>query len=294
MNNDWVNRQEYAFAPHYFTTTEGQMHYVDEGKGKPIVMVHGTPVWSYVYRKMIKDLSANYRCIAMDHLGFGLSDKPPLADYSPQAHAQRLTDLISHLQLEDITLVVHDFGGPIGLSYTLAQPDQVKQLVIFNTWMWSLNEYPEFVRAGKIASSPLGRFLYKYFNFSPKVLIKQAFFDKAKLTKVLQQQYIKAFPDTKTRGGTIAFAKHLLSSSEWYNSLWQQKEKLKDIAMLILWGKKDTLLTPILLKKWKENFAHAQIEELEAGHFVQEEKPAEAIMFIRAFLAKEKTKSLER
>ena len=131
MNNLSVNVQEYPFTSHAFDSPDGKLHYIDEGKGKVIFFVHGTPVWSYVYRKLIKDLSAQYRCIAVDHLGFGFSDKPQDADYAPEAHARRLEALIEHLQLQQITLVVHDFGGPIGLCYALRHPENVDKVIIF-------------------------------------------------------------------------------------------------------------------------------------------------------------------
>lgn len=291
MNNPLVNVQEYPFTSHAFNSPAGKLHYIDEGEGEVIVFVHGTPVWSYVYRKLIKDLSTQYRCIAVDHLGFGLSDKPQEADYAPEAHAKRLEAFIEALQLKQFTLVVHDFGGPIGLYYALKHPENVDKVIIFNTWMWSLNEYPEFVRAGKIAGSSFGKFLYKYFNFSPKVLIKQAFYDKSKLTKATHQQYIQAFPDARSRTGPAAFAKHLLASSTWYDSLWKQKHLLQQKPVLILWGAKDPLLSPVLLKRWKETLPEAKIVALEAGHFVQEEKPEEALSYMHAFLNTQKVLS---
>ena len=118
-NITWLNEQEYPFKPHYFDVGPGRIHYVDEGSGETVVMVHGSPVWSFIYRHLIKGLQANYRCIALDHLGFGLSDKPQKWIYTPEAHSDNLTKLIEHLQLKDITLVVHDFGGPIGLHYAI-------------------------------------------------------------------------------------------------------------------------------------------------------------------------------
>ncbi len=100
-------------------------------------MVHGTPTWSFMYRHLIRDLSPRYRCIAPDHLGFGLSDRPAGWSYRPEDQARNLARLIETLGLKDLTLVVHDFGGPIGLAYALDHPENVRRLVLFNTWMWS-------------------------------------------------------------------------------------------------------------------------------------------------------------
>ncbi|MEK6476015.1 alpha/beta fold hydrolase [Catalinimonas sp. 4WD22] len=286
MDRSWVDWENYPFQAHYFGAEQGRMHYVDEGEGEVAAFVHGTPVWSYVYRHLIKDLSTHYRCVAVDQLGFGFSDKPQNADYSPEAHAQRLENLLEQLQLEPLTLVVHDFGGPIGLSYLFKYSEKVKKIILFNPWMWSLNDYPEFVRVGKIAGSIFGKVLFKYFNFSPKVLINQAFYDKSKLSTATHQQYIQAFPDPKSRSGPVAFAKHLLASSDWFNQLWEKRQILKEKPTLILWGNKDTLLSPALLKRWKECLTDAKVIELESGHFVQEEKPREVLEHISQFLKK--------
>src|SRR5262249_20412588 len=131
-NTDWIDRTEYPFTSRYLDLDAGRMHYVDEGEGHPIVMVHGTPDWSFLYRHLIKPLSVGYRCIAPDHLGFGLSDKPIGWGYRPADHARNLRALIDHLGLERYTLVVHDFGGPIGLACAIERPEQVERLVISN------------------------------------------------------------------------------------------------------------------------------------------------------------------
>lgn len=284
MKNN-INSQLYPFKSNYLETSAGHLHYLDEGEGPVLLMVHGTPAWSFSYRHLIRELSQDYRCIAVDHLGFGLSNKPHKADYSPQAHAERLEQLIMHLQLKNIALLVHDFGGPIGLNYAVKQPANVSKVVIFNTWMWSLNDYPEIVKGAKIAGSWLGRLLYKYFNFSPKMLVKQAFHNKSKLTKEVHRHYTDVFPDANSRSGPFAFAQHLLKSSEWYDQLWKQQEVLQQQEVMILWGKNDPLLPYALLQRWKKILPDAEIHEMEAGHFVQEEKPEEAIRLIRQFLS---------
>lgn len=287
--NTHVSLELYPFASHYFEPPQGRMHYVDEGQGPVILMVHGTPAWSFTYRHLIQGLSQDYRCIAADHLGFGLSDKPQAADYSPAAHAERLQLLIEHLQLKDFSLMVHDFGGPIGLSYALQHPDHVRDIILFNTWMWSLNDYPDIVRGAKIANSWLGKLLYKYFNFSPRVLVRQAFYNKSKLTKEVHLQYTSVFPDAASRKGPMAFARHLLASSEWYNQLWQQRDKLQEKDVMFLWGKRDPLLPYAFLQRWKKTLKKAEIHELEAGHFVQEEKAEEAVALCRKFLQQKKS-----
>jgi pimeloyl-ACP methyl ester carboxylesterase len=126
---EWLDRSVYPFKPRYLQVSGGRMHYVDEGRGDPILMVHGTPTWSFVYRHLIRDLSRDYRVVAVDHLGFGLSDKPENGPYRPQQLASNLRTVIDQLQLRGFSLAVHDFGGPIGLSYAIEEPANVRALV---------------------------------------------------------------------------------------------------------------------------------------------------------------------
>lgn len=113
---DWLNQTEYPFAAHYFDTPQGKMHYVDEGDGEPTVLLHGNPGWSFKYREIIKAMSPTHRCIAPDYLGFGLSDKPADWDYLPVNHNQHVEALLDSLNLNDITFVFNDWGGPFAMS----------------------------------------------------------------------------------------------------------------------------------------------------------------------------------
>src|SRR4051812_20025305 len=119
MPPPWLDTEAYPFAPHYVALRQGRVHYVDEGSGPVMLLVHGTPTWSFEYRHLIRAFSARFRVIAPDHLGFGLSDRPQRFSYSPEAHAEVLREFVSALGLSDVFLVVHDFGGPIGLPLAL-------------------------------------------------------------------------------------------------------------------------------------------------------------------------------
>lgn len=284
----WLDKNEYPFAPHYFQTEYGRMHYVDEGQGDVIVMVHGTPEWSFVYRKLIKGLSKDYRCIAPDFLGFGLSDKPTSYSYKPEEQAKLLEQFITSLDLKNITLVVHDFGGPFGLSYAINHPDNVRKLVIMNTWLWSVKDDPFYTRFSRLMKTPLGNFLYLQLAFSPRVIMKQAFADKAKLTKHIHQHYLKVFPTPESRRSTHAYAKSLVDSDAFWSSLWEQREVIQDIPALILWGMKDIAFKEKDLKRLETVFKKAQTIRLEnVGHFVQEEAEEEILPNIKDFLKRE-------
>ena len=129
-------RHLYPFTSHYIGVSGLKYHYIDEGQGEPIVMVHGNPTWSFYYRELIKALSGSYRCIASDHIGCGLSDKPDVTDYDYRLRS-RVDDLdkLSNTVTagEKITLVLHDWGGMIGMAYALRHPEKIARLVVMNT-----------------------------------------------------------------------------------------------------------------------------------------------------------------
>ncbi|MEX2345148.1 MAG: alpha/beta fold hydrolase [Balneolaceae bacterium] len=262
----------------------GAMHYVDEGEGDIILFVHGTPTWSFLYRDFIKNMSKNYRAIAIDHIGFGLSEKPVHFEGRPQDHAKNLSAFIQKLDLKNITLVVHDFGGPIGLAAGMDQPERIKQVVLFNTWLWETQSNEAIQKADKIIQSFLGRFLYLRYNFSPRVLLKKGFADKTKLSKEIHRQYIKPFPDKNSRLGLYRIAQSLAGSSEWYSDQWEKLQVLQDKPWLIIWGIKDEFFTPEFLDKWTERLPGAAKAVYQCGHFVQEECTGEAIAAMRKFL----------
>jgi len=275
---------EHTFESHWVQLPDGRVHYIDEGRGPVIVLVHGTPTSSYLYRRLIPALAREQRVVAMDHLGFGRSGKPAVADYRPMAHARRLEEMIDRLGLEDVVLVVHDFGGPIGLSHAIERPGNVRGLVLFNTWMWSLAGTPA-ERISRLFSGVIGRFLYTRLNFSPRVILKAAFGDRRKLTKEAHRRYMDAFPTPAERIAPWILARELIGSTEWYDGLWQRRERIVDKPALVLWGMKDPAFTPAYLERWKQVLTHARfVEFAESGHFVQEEAPDEAAARILEFV----------
>jgi haloalkane dehalogenase len=285
QDTEWIDRAEYPFAPHWFATEHGRMHYLDEGQGSPVVMVHGTPAWSFLYRHLIKGLSPKHRCVAADHLGFGLSDKPAGSafSYRPQDHARNLGALLNSLGLDNITLVVHDFGGPIGLSYALEHPERVKRLVIVNTWMWSLRGDPHFARPGKLFGGGLGRFLYEKFNFAVAVMLKKA--ARGKLTDTAWRHYQKPMRDIAARYAAWVMARELIGSSDWYEGLIRQKEKIEVKPALVLWGLDDFAFPKKLMQNWSLLLRKAEIQSFpDAGHLVLEEKGTELAGLIEKFI----------
>ena len=152
----WVDREAYPFRSRFIELASGRrVHYIDEGEGDVVLFVHGTPTWSFEWRHVIRALARTHRCVAMDNLGFGLSDRPRDFDYCPESHARMLRAFVERLGLNDVTLVVHDFGGPIGLPLALHEPSIVRRLVVFNTWMWSFADDPEMTRKARHARGRL-------------------------------------------------------------------------------------------------------------------------------------------
>ncbi|MEL6924277.1 MAG: alpha/beta fold hydrolase [Bacteroidota bacterium] len=281
----WVDTNAYPFQSNFFSTPFGKLHYVDEGTGPVLLFVHGTPTWSFLYRRYIKALSKNYRCIAIDHLGFGLSDKPQNFAGTPQAHAKNLQALIDYLALDDFTLVVHDFGGPIGLSVAIAQPERVERVVLFNTWLWATKEDADAQKIDSILHSWLGNKLYLYTNFSPRYLLKKAFHDTGKLTKKTHQQYQRPFPNSSSRHGLLNIGKSLVGSSDWFAAQWKKIDRIRHKPFLVLWGDKDMFVRETHLNQWMATLTRAELHRYEAGHFVQEEAFDESLQAMRRFLA---------
>lgn len=280
----WVDRREYPFTPRALDVEGGAMRYVDEGDGPVVLMVHGTPTWSFLYRHLVKALAPRYRCVAPDLLGFGLSAKPRSASYRPAEQARRLTTLIDTLGLKDLTLVVHDFGGPIGLAHAIERPQNVRRLVLFNTWMWSLRDDARFARAGRVFGSALGRILFERFAFSTQVLWRTAIADKARYSSAIHAQYRAALATAGDRRVTWHYARELLASSEWYDSLWARRDRIADTPALLLWGMKDPAFGAAL-PRWRALFTRAEVVEFaDAGHAPPEERGPEAAVMVERFL----------
>lgn len=284
FSQSWVDTTRYPFENKFLQLEAGNMHYVDEGKGEIILFVHGTPTWSFLYRDFIKELSKDYRCIAIDHLGFGLSGKPDSIPGTPQWHSQNLSEFIRKLDLQNITLVVHDFGGPIGLAAGIENSTRIKKVVLFNSWLWATDQKKEAQKIDKTINSWLGKFLYLNMNFSPKVLLKKGFANKKGLSKEVHQQYIKPFPDKSSRIPLLNLAKALLGSSNWYQKQWEQLDELSAKEWLILWGTEDEFITMESLQKWQERLSNSKTKEFACGHFVQEERTDESIKEIVNFM----------
>lgn len=262
------------------------MHLVDEGRGDPIVFVHGNPSWSFEFRHLIRALRSDVRCIAPDHIGFGLSARSSLSeDHHPQTHARNLAALLDHLELRDITLFLSDWGGPIGLDFARRHPGRVRRLVISNTWCWPVGGDLHFRSFSFLMSSALGQYLVRRHNFFVDWLLPMAVGDRSMLTPEIKEHYRNAQPDPEARRASAALPGHIVGARDWLDSIWKEHARFADKPVLILWGLKDMAFRRKELDRWASAMWDYERREFEhCGHFLAEEAPAEVVSALRAFL----------
>lgn len=261
------------------------MHYIDVGQGKPIVFLHGSPTWSFLYRKLIANLSKNFRCIGVDHLGLGLSQKPKKVDYRPAAHTRRLEALIEHLDLRDVTIVGHDFGGSIGMDWASRNPDRFRDLVLFNTWVWSLDKSMVIRFVTQVATSPLNLYWFRLLNPSPKFYLPILFADEHNLPKWVQDQFQHAFNNQFETYCPEALARAMTAKDGWFESVAKGYSAMKK-PCLILWGGDDRTYGEDALQRMQAIIPYAATVVLPGvGNYVPEEAPQSCIQHIRAFIS---------
>ncbi len=285
-NHEWLDRTEYPFESKFFQVNGTRMHYVDEGKGNTVLFIHGNPSWSFDSRKLIKGLSGNFRCIAIDHIGFGLSAKPVYYDYSTGNHAKTLEAFIDFLGLENITLVMHDFGGPIGFDYAIKNPDKISRLIVMNSWLWDSSSDDSFKKIRNLLGNPLIPLMNRYLNFYSRYMLP-ASFGGYKLSGHLLDHYAKPFKKITERNGPMSFGRSLLNDQHWFQELWNNRGVLKKKPVLFIWGMNDRFLDAAYLDKFIAGFTNSYVKKLDTcGHFPQEECVPEVLSSIRYFLAK--------
>lgn len=261
------------------------MNYIDEGQGRPVVFVHGNMTWSFMFRRTIEALQDTHRCIALDHLGFGLSDKPAKADYRPEAHAKRFAAFMNRHALKEITLVVHDAGAPIALNWAAENPDLVRDIVIFNSHLWHLNENQTAQKLAKMILSPANKFYYRYIQSAPGFVLPALFADRYVISRNIERQYLKPFSLFSERTGVYKMVESWQSSGPWYESVREKAKSLSLKRTLLLWGMKDPMFGPDALARMIDIFPDSQtIEFAESGRFLPEEQAERVTGEIKWFL----------
>jgi pimeloyl-ACP methyl ester carboxylesterase len=273
-------RGTFPFEARYFEAADVRLHYVDEGPrdAPPVLLVHGNPTWSYLWRKPIAELSKNgRRCVALDHMGFGRSEKPPHpARYTLRTHIDNALALIDELDLTDVTLVAHDWGGPIGLGAMLERRERLKAAVLINTWAWELPSFlPPFLR--EFRTEGLGEILALGGNLFVES-IPGGMASREAPDPVMMEAYRAPFPDYWSRVGQLAFQRDIPlterdQSAALMGTIHDRLVEL-DLPITLLWGMRDPVFRPVFVDQWRELFPDARVVELpDASHFVPEDRP---------------------
>jgi haloalkane dehalogenase len=279
-----VSQDEYPFSDHWFQQGGAAMHYVDEGSGTPVLMLHGNPTWSYLYRHVIRELAGTCRSIAPDYPGFGFSEHPPGYGYTPPEHAARVTALVDHLRLDGLLLVVQDWGGSIGLSVAVDRPESVAGLVILNTWCWppdwNLWSF-SFVMGG-----PLGRFLQLKRNFFARRMVPWGIAREDRKTPQVLKAYTDPFPTPQSRMGTYVFPRAIRKSAVWLRSVEAKLSCLGGKPVEMVWAMKDPAFgKERYIRRWLGHFPDAAVDRVaRASHYLQEDCPERIAAALRRLL----------
>ena len=262
------------------------MHYVDEGAGDPIVFVHGNPAWSFEFRHLIDGLRPEFRCIAADHIGFGLSSRSDRKeDHHPAVHAEAFAALMNDLDVHDVTLFMTDWGGPIGLDFARRFPDRVKQIVIANTWCWPVNHDLHFRFFSAMMASPLGQYLIKRRNYFVNGVMPRAVGTKGAITEEAMEHYRRAQPSPAERAANAALPGHIVGATEWLTEIWGERSAFTAKPALVLWGNKDIAFRTQELDRWRTELSDWEVHEFaDCGHFLAEEAPERIVPLVRAFM----------
>lgn len=272
---------EYTFEDHWFDYRDCAMHYIDvpsaTSSSAPgaadqptIIMLHGNPTWSYLYRRVIPALNGQYRCIAPDYPGFGFSGHPTGYSYSPKEQADSVLALIDHLQLKRYVLMIQDWGGPIGIEVATRHPERVAGLVIANTWSWRADLL--LTLFSKILGGPLGKYLILQHNLFANKFMQSALEQNSSQPDSILAAYRDPFPTPASRTGTWIFPKAISGEGDWLRSLEQKLPLLSGAPVELVWGMQDPIMArDKVINRWLKHFPQAGLTKVEnAGHFLQE------------------------
>jgi len=283
-------QHEYPFTPKKL----GRLSYLDEGSGEPVVMVHGNPTWSFYFRNVVLVLRGRFRCIVPDHVGCGLSDKPPIEayDYSLKSRIDDLEGLLDHLGVkENITLILQDWGGMIGMGYAARHPERIKRIVASNTGAFPLPKskpFPWSLWLGR--NTRLGAWLILKRNWFCKFAAKWNVTRKP-LPPNVRDMYLMPYDSPEHRIAVLRFVQTIpLSPKDPGYDIVSEVEaslvKFRDVPTLLLWGMKDYVFDEHFLNDWRRHFPHAETHTWpDCTHYLFEDAPDEALARIEAFLA---------
>lgn len=282
----------YDFTHHFADVNGFRLHYLDEGRGQTVVMIHGNPNWSYYYRNLVVALRDKYRCLVPDHIGCGLSDKPGDDRYE-YSLARRVADLESWLDklqaTRDLTLIVHDWGGMIGMAYATKYPERIRRLVVLNTGAFHLPATKPVPWQLKLARSFVGSVLVRGFNAFSRGAV-QSCVTKRPMPYEVGRAYCAPYNTWANRIAVHRFVQDipLKPGDRGYDlvsKVADDLDKLQDVPMMIGWGDRDFVFDKHFLQEWLKRFHQAELHEYpDCGHYILEDAGPELIPLIRAFL----------
>ncbi|MFC1575266.1 alpha/beta fold hydrolase [Gemmatimonadota bacterium] len=272
----------FPFESKWFESSVGKVHYLDEGEGPPILLLHGNPTWSFLYRGIIIRLRKKFRCIAPDYPGFGLSDHPPGFRFTPEEHARTVTALIRELDLKNLTIMGHDWGGPIGMRVALDDVERVRALVMANTWYWPTQALHLRAFSWVLSTGYMQGLIHRRNLFVERIIPLGV---KHRLAGEVLDHYRGPFPTVDSRAGVAEFARQLNLSANWLGELeYQVRSELAHLPLLLTWGMEDLAYTPSFMDVFLKDFQDTRVVRLDARHFVQEDQPAEVSAALTEFL----------
>lgn len=276
----WVDDELFPFESRFVDIGGHALHYIDEGSGPVLLFLHGNPTWSFDYRQVIGSLRTQFRCIAVDYPGFGLSVAAPGYRYLPAEHARVIGAFVQELALSGITLVAHDWGGPIGLATVQQRPEAFEGLVLTNTWAWPVGA--QLVQLMSHAmGGPIGRLLIRQFNLFVNVMIPVGH----RLTKPSGDEmahYQKALDNPARREASAVFPREITASRAFLADVEAGLADIAALPSLVIWGDADFAFGDKELRQWEQTLTNRQTVIVNgAGHFVPSDAPDQFAAAIR-------------
>lgn len=281
-------RELYPFESRFAELGPHRLHYIDEGQGETLLMLHGNPTWSFYYRNLVKGLRSQFRCVVPDHMGCGLSDKPQDYNYTLSQHIDNLAKLVDHLDLDNITLVVHDWGGAIGMGFAVRYPDKIKRLVFFNTAAFLTDRIPFSIN---LCRKPIiGPLAILRFNLFARLGTAWASKIPGRMRGPVRQGYLAPYNSPQNRIANLRFVQDIpmapnVPSYPVVEHIESQLGYFRDRPTLIIWGMRDFCFNDYFLGRWKKYFPNAEVHEVEqAGHYIVEDADEQIIPWMIQFL----------
>ena len=273
-NPEWLDRSLFPFTSRFAEIDGNTVHYVDEGSGPVLLLLHGNPTWSFLYRHIVRKLSPHFRCIALDYPGFGLSIPRPSYKFLPREHSDVLEKFVDRLDLRDLRLMVQDWGGPIGLGFAGRRPELIHSLVLGNTFAWPAHRSKGMGAFSRVVGSSPARFLITRYNMLARWLIPAGI--NRKLAEQELAAYMGPFPTPASRLPMWIFAHQILASAEYLAEVETGLSVLREKRALIVWGEADgAFRTPDRLRLVEHFPNHRLCLLADAKHFIQENAPDE-------------------